>query len=130
MGVSFFHTVKSFAQFASNWLLKGGTLVDQNTANIRAATCATCHNNKPSSEARVGCSVCNKMGNAAINAVRSSVIKNNKTTSDHRLLTCAVCGCDLKISVWIPNQILLTKQESNAYPSFCWKKKIEQDQDV
>ena len=123
MAVSFFQTVQSFAQFLLNWTLKGGELVDQNTANIRASICAACHNNKPSAEVRKGgCSSCNKMGNAAIELVRAKIIKSNKTTSDRNLLTCALCGCDNRISVWIPNQILISPEDANAFPTFCWKK--------
>lgn len=123
MAVSFFHTVQSFAQFLLNWTLSGGRLVDQNTANIRAEICAACHNNKASSEVRKGgCSSCNKMGNFVLDALRSKIIKSNKTTSDAKLLTCAICGCDNRISVWIPNDILIAPEEANAYPSFCFKK--------
>lgn len=130
MGVSYFSTIQSFAQFLWNYTLKGGGLVDQNTANIRADICAGCHNNKPSSEVRGGCSVCNKLGNAALDKVRSSIIKNNHTTKDARLLTCAICGCDSRISVWMPNSALLNTGDANAFPSFCWKKKVLEGKDL
>lgn len=122
MGVSFFHTVQSFAQFLLNWALSGGQLVDQNTANLRAEICKACHNNKPSSEVRQGCSTCNKMGSLVINSVRSKIIGKHSTPSDNKILTCGICGCDNKISVWIPNEILLSPEEANAFPTFCWKK--------
>lgn len=130
MAVSTFKTVQSFTQFLWNWVIGGGKLVDQNTANIRAQTCASCHNNLPSADVRKGCSACNKMGNSVINKIRGSIIKNNSTTSDRHLLTCGICGCDLRISVWIPNQALLKLEDSNAYPTYCWKKKIEQNLEV
>lgn len=131
MGVSYFHTVQSFVQFLWNWNLKGGKLVDQNTANVRASICVACHNNKPSSEVRKGgCGTCNKMGNKAIDAVRDKIVKTNKTPTDPRLLACGICGCDLKISVWIPNNILLQPKEANAYPAFCWKKKVLEGTDL
>lgn len=129
--ISYFKTVQSFAQFLWNWKLKGGVLVDQNTANIRAFICAACHSNKPSSEVRKGgCSSCNKLGNTAIGLVRASIIKDKKTTSDSRLLTCEHCGCDNRISVWIPNQILLTPEDANAFPTYCWKKKVTEGMDL
>lgn len=130
MAVSFFHTVQSFTQFLWNWILKGGTLVSQNVANLRAETCVSCHNNKPSSEVRKGCSSCNKAGNKVVDKVRATIIKQNKTPSDSRLLVCNLCGCDNKISVWIPNQILLKREDANAFPDFCWKKKILENLDV
>lgn len=127
MAVSTFKTVQSFTQFLWNWVIGGGQLLDQNTANIRAQTCVGCHNNLPSVDVRKGCSACNKMGGAVINKIRSSIIKNHSTPSDGKLLTCGICGCDLRISVWIPNQALLKLEDANAYPSFCWKKKIQQN---
>lgn len=130
MAITFFHTVKSFTQFLWNWKIQGSPLVDQNTANIRAEICAGCHNNKSSKDVRKGCAVCNKMGNKALDQVRSSIIDNNHTTSDHRLLACAICGCDNRISVWIPNNVLLSLEDANAYPDFCWKKKILEGQNL
>lgn len=130
MAVTFFQTLKSFSQFLLNWNLNGGGLVDQNTANIRAEICSTCHNNKPSAEVRGGCGACNKMGNAALNKFREAVIKNNRTTKDARILTCAICGCDSKLSVWMPNAALLGTADANAFPSQCWKKAVLEGRDL
>lgn len=131
MGVSFFHSVQSFVQFLLNWTLKGGKLVEQGTADARAAICSACHNNKPTSEIRNrSCCGGNKVANAVISAARSKIIKDAKSTNDAKLLACAICGCDNKISVWIPNNVLLKPEDANAYPSFCWKKKITEGQDV
>lgn len=105
-------------------------MLDQNTANLRASICVQCHNNKPSSEVRGGCSTCQKMGNKVINSVREQIIKGNSTPSDAKLLTCAICGCDNRITVWIPNQILLKVEDANAYPGFCFKKKILENLEV
>lgn len=124
MAVTFFQTLKSFSVFIKRFILNGGTLVDQNTANLRAAICAGCHNNKSSGDIRKVCRVCGKLGAAAVDKFRSEVIKDNKTSSDSKILACGICGCDLKISVWIPSDVLVTKEDANAYPTFCWKKKI------
>lgn len=130
MAVSTFKTVQSFVQFLWSWYTTGGKLLDQETANARAAICVQCHNNKPSHEARGGCSVCNKMGGVVLQSVRAQIIKNNTTPSDAKLLTCALCGCDNRITVWIPNQILLKLEDANAYPAFCFKKKIQENLEV
>lgn len=131
MTVSFFKTVQSFAQFLWNWVVQGGQPLDQNTANMRAAICVGCHNNKPTDEVR-GAPCCggNKMASAAIDTVRKTIIKDHSTPSDARLKVCAICGCDNRISVWIPNQILLKLEQANAYPAFCWKKKIQENLEV
>lgn len=130
--VTFFNTVQSFVQFLWNWYLNGAKLVDQNTANLRAAICASCHNNKPTKEIKKGgCSSCNKMGGLVLNSIRSKIIGGSKTIHDSKLLACAICGCDNKISVWIPNQILVdSMHDVNAYPTFCYKKKLTDGQEV
>lgn len=130
MAVSTFKTVQSFVRFLWSWYVGGGKLLDQAIANERAAICVQCHNNKPSHETRGGCSVCNKMGGAVLQSVRAQIIKKNATPSDAKLLTCAICGCDNRITVWIPNQILLKLEDANAYPDFCFKKKIQENLEV
>lgn len=132
MAVTFFQTVQSFAQFLLNWTLTGGKMVDQNTANIRASICIGCHANVPSKEVKKGgCSSCNKMGGIVLNSIRSKIIGGNKTTSDSRLLTCMICGCDNRISVWIPNQVLVdSMHDVNAFPTHCWKKKLAEGSEV
>lgn len=126
MAISTYKTVQSFVQSLWSFFIGGGQLVDQNTANMRAAICASCHNNKESGEIkRSGCCGKGKLASLAINTVRSSLIKDKKTTSDSRLLACGLCGCDLKIKVWFPLSALgQTVEEANAWPSFCWRKKI------
>lgn len=132
MAIVNFKTIKAFTQFLWNFKLSGSPLVDQNTANLRAQTCITCHNNVSGGDVPAGrsCRICGKSGNKALDALRKPIIGENKTAYDGRLQACGICGCDLKLSVWIPNNILLTKEDSNAYPSFCWKKKIEENLDL
>lgn len=128
--ITFFNTVKSFTQFLWNWKLQGSPLVDQNTANLRAAICTPCHNNKRLGDNAGECSVCNKMGNTAINQIRDTIISGNKTPLDTSLASCGICGCDLKISVWIPNVALIALEDAEAYPTFCWKKKRLENLDL
>lgn len=125
MAVTLYSSVKQFVTSMSKWIASGGGLVDQNTANIRSLTCVSCHNNKATDEVKGGCSTCNKGRNMAVTLLRKTVIKNNSTPRDGQLKVCALCGCDLKTKIWFPNEALLTKEDSNAYPSFCWAKKIE-----
>lgn len=131
MAVLTFGTLKAFIQFLLNWKLKGGIVVEQNVANVRASICAGCHNNKPDSEIKGGCGVCNKGANFALNFIREKIIGKSRTTYDSKLLTCTLCKCDLKTKVWIPIKALgLTEEDANAWPSFCWIKKITENQEV
>lgn len=129
--ISVYKTVQSFAQFLNNWLLKGGKLVDQATANARAEICVQCHNCVPSSEVRKSCCGGGAAANTAIAVARKLIIQNKTTPSDKKLLTCGLCGCDLKIKVWIPiNALGIEKQDANAYPTHCWLKKVVEDKEV
>lgn len=130
MAITFFKTVKSFTQFLWNWKLGGSQLVDQNTANLRAQICSSCHNNQAMGEIGKGCGTCNKMGSRVLDGIRDEIISGNRTTADGYLKGCAICGCDLKISVWIPNNVLLSKEDANAYPEFCWKKAVLEDRNL
>ena len=129
--INFFKSVDEFAQLLKNWILTGGKLVDQNVANERAAICAGCHNNVGSSEVRKACCGGGVATTAALWTARKLIIQQKITDSDRKLLTCGLCGCDLKIKVWIPLQVLgQTKEEANAWPTFCWMKKVLEDKEV
>lgn len=119
--------VRSFATTVKNYLLSGGVLVDQNTANIRSECCAGCHNNVPSAEARRapgGCSKCAKMVQTGIDVIRNIALAGRKTSGDEKLMACRLCGCDLRIKVWVPVKYFDPEcKELNKWPSFCWCKK-------
>lgn len=114
----------------SSWLAGGRQLVDQNTANLRAEICKPCHNNLPTSEVRGGCSSCRKGETYVIQMTRQVVIQGRSTSFDGALKACAICGCDARTMIWFPNQALLKIEDANAYPSFCWKKKIVDNLEV
>lgn len=131
MAVTLFQTAKSFAQFLTNWTLKGGHMVDQNVANIRAAICAGCHNNVKGLDAATGgaCRSC-RGKNKAIDAIFGALLKGRTTPSDSKVKNCALCGCHIHAMVHFPNDYLLTKSDANAYPQFCWKKAVLEDKDI
>ncbi len=129
--ISFYKTVSQFVSFIFEWRKAGGQLVDQNTANTRAAICVGCHNNKPTNEIRKkACCGGGAAQNAAVVVARATVIRGKSTPYDKNLLACNLCGCDLKIKVWIPSDVLLKTEDANAYPSFCWAKAITDGKNV
>lgn len=128
--IGIFKTVQAFVQFLLNWKLKGGKLVTQEIANERAAICGQCHNNLPSSEVRKSCCGGKGAANAAVAVARKVIIQNKATTSDKKLLTCGICQCDLKIKVWIPSEALVIPEDINAYPTFCFIKKLQEGKQV
>lgn len=131
MAVTFFQTAKSFAQFLTNWTLGGGRMVDPNVANLRANICVGCHNNVKSTEVGLGgCTSCNKGKSKVLDAIFGQLLKGRTTPVDAQLKNCGICGCFIKAMVHFPNQFLLTKDDANAYPSFCWKKAILEDKEL
>lgn len=122
MSVSFFGSVKSFSEAMAKWVKSGMKLVEKNEADRRASICAGCHNNKPSTELK-GCSGCKA---AILFPFRKAIIGSRSTMHEQKLTTCQICGCDLKIKVWMPFESLgYDEHDHNAYPSFCWLKEME-----
>lgn len=122
---TFLERIRNFAESLKNYVNTGGQLVDQNTANIRAEICAACHNNVSDKEARTGCCGKGLIEGAAILAIRKTIVGNRVTTSHAKLGSCQICGCVNSLAVWFPsNPLGVSEENSNAYPSFCWKKQI------
>lgn len=108
-----------------NYVFSGGQLVDQNTANIRAQTCSTCHNNKIDPEAKIGCCGKGLVASAVSMAIKKTIVGDRVTTSHNRLGICDICKCPNNLTVWFPsNPLGVNESSKNAYPSFCWKKDI------
>lgn len=93
--------------------------VTQERANERAAICVMCTENVPREE----CSQCN-MG-----IVRDMIVRvagSRGTPYDDRLNVCRVCLCENRATVHLDAQslaALTNKQEWEALPSHCWKRK-------
>lgn len=93
-------------------------LVDQETANQRAATCASCPANVPVP----GCVPCVGILNLIMG------IKGKKSTpADQYLKTCAVCLCSTQAMVWVKTEILektVTDDQLHKMEKLggsCWK---------
>ena len=120
----------AFLQSLKNFLLTGGSLVDQNSSNIRADICAKCHANVACETARPAkksiCASCSKfVENAAVRLAKAAILQGRQTPSNHLLKCCGICGCDNQLSVWFPTVPLGVNEENkNAFPTFCWKKEI------
>lgn len=96
------------------WLGSGGAPVEESEANERAMVCASCPHNalKRRIEDRI-----------AREIVKQEEIRLKlrlTTTNDTRLETCDVCGCYLKLKVWVPMRF---QNKSLPFPNFCWMRK-------
>ncbi len=104
------------------WGAEGMPLVDEATANQRAAVCVSC----PLNVNITGCAACHKMATA----ITGAVAKKNGQYDDN-LRACAICKCALKAMVWFPMDILQqneTVERQTLRPDFCWVKAKSTDQ--
>jgi hypothetical protein len=99
-----------------SWMWTGFQKVDQDEANRRSSICAACPLNQPSG----GCSAC------ASNAMREAVeqiLGRSRTVAHDNISVCHICGCSLKVAVWVPIDLLLKhKPQGEQRPEWCWLK--------
>ena len=86
-------------------------LVDEETANRRAITCASC----PLNVGMSGCFVCTNLASTIF-----SIIGARQTVRDASLANCGVCGCNLKAKVWLPQDVAEKASDGYRFPSWCW----------
>lgn len=104
------------AKILGAWLFKGFEKVSQEVADNRSKTCAACPFNQPGD----GCTTC------AANAMREAVtgvIGNSRSIAHDSIHTCQVCGCNLKVAVFCPSDLLekhKTASNDERKPDFCW----------
>lgn len=103
--------VKNFLYSASSFIESGASFVPQEEADRRAAICERCPLNVPVS----GCFGCAGIANAAMDFVAQ-----RKTAKDEALQSCNVCGCFLRVKVWMPEESMSQGQE---WPKWCWNYK-------
>lgn len=99
-----------------SWMWTGFKKVDAEEANRRSKICAACPLNQPGG----GCSAC------ASNAMREAVeqiLGRSRTIAHDNLQVCHVCGCSLKVAVWVPMELLIKhKPADQNRPDWCWLK--------
>lgn len=96
-------------------------LVDQATAEARAAACSKC----PANISIPGCAPCMKIPDMVVK------INGGKTTgSDQFLRSCAVCKCSLQAAVWVKDEVAAHGITPEMHQQFqllphCWRKDIQ-----
>jgi hypothetical protein len=111
--------------------------VSQEEAERRAHICLSCHNHvknanytAPSQGGCKGCSKASqvldatlwKLGLKAVEMVSPLLLMGKSTTLDGQLGQCGLCGCLLKLKVWIKNGVGGFAGKENMWPSFCFMK--------
>lgn len=100
------------ARILAEWLGDGGTPVDRRQAQDRIDTCNRCIHNKPT-DAR-----------SVTKAVAEAILEQEQARNDLAMFlqgeglagTCDVCGCYLKLKVWVP----LSYLGKTEMPDNCW----------
>lgn len=112
-----FHDVVNGTRVLVEFAKQGAPLVDQATAEDRAATCAACFYNIQSS----GCGSCLGLLN-----IVEEVAAGRKTKADAQLAvkSCAICKCISRAHIWLPIDVLekgIPNDMLSMFPEFCWK---------
>lgn len=112
-----FNDVKAFLKSVEG-TIKGGGVVDQQTAEERTNICMRC----PYNTRLPGCEGC-----AGIANIVFKVIGARTTNNMGSLKQCGVCGCSLKAKVWVPQdtvkQTAQVQNNINDFPDWCWVRK-------
>ena len=112
MKVPFASQVRAFIRSAQAYHKAGMKPVDEGLARSRAKVCETCRMNR----AAVGCGKCNR--------IAEWIIPTTKDLSKEFMLkSCSVCGCYLKIKVWMPDDVIDSDDRNLDFPVNCWIKK-------
>jgi len=96
----------------------GFRFVPMAEAERRAAICATC----PMNLSVPGCLGCSGVAKL-VKVIRG----NHVTTHDAKLEVCDACGCELKVKVLVPAEVLAegSAPAGVAYPSWCWQNPVD-----
>jgi hypothetical protein len=101
---------------ATKWVSGGGKLVDQEEADRRASICVSC----PKHGNVTGCVGCRGVLNWSFD-----LLGNRRTQQDANLAQCKVCGCELKVKVWMPLDAISGDAIDGDYPNACWCKSVK-----
>ena len=92
-------------------------------AEHRASVCAECPLNESPN-------LFEKLVGESVKVVRSAFEKKHemklRTSIDRRLKICSACGCETKLKIWQPIELIeqqMTEEERKALDKDCWIKR-------
>jgi len=104
--------IATFLRTVAKWA-KNGTVVAQAESNRRAAICSTC----PLNVKIEGCQPCFRLADKC-----RALIGDVKTDYDDKLEGCYSCGCNLKVKVHCPSEVIAGSKNNDILPNYCWMK--------
>ena len=111
--ITLWYRAKKFYEAVTSAMRDG--LVPQEEAERRAAICAECpHNRGEEVSFCVGCWSAKFVKDAA------EALSTRRTSLDHKLDTCSLCSCSLKMKVHVRKEAMQDKQIT--WPANCWMK--------
>jgi hypothetical protein len=113
-----FEHVKTFTATMIDWWVNGGERVSDEIISERAKVCSGCPNNTHPP----GCTSCSS---GVIRGIVARIVGGHSHPMDVNLRACAICGCDLRAKVRIPQDTLtrnMPKEKLAVLPPFCWLK--------
>jgi hypothetical protein len=104
------------AAILTDWLGSGLEPVDTAYAKRRAETCAKCPKNVPIKgiETAVAKAITEQ------ESVREKIGAKLPSETEDKLQSCEVCGCYLKLKVWVPEKHLKEHTDVEEFPANCW----------
>jgi len=104
--------IATFMKTVAKWA-KNGSVVPRKESERRAAICVSC----PLNVEEVGCQPCFRLADKVKN-----LIGDAHTSLDDQLHGCYACGCNLRVKVHCPSEVIAGTKQNHLLPDFCWMK--------
>lgn len=116
--MSLWDTVRKYANGAStlaDWIGDGGHVVDAQIAQYRASVCLRCPKHTTSWQ------FTESVAGAIKQQLGLKKKLNLRVSGEKSLHTCSVCGCAMRLKVWLPLQTIKPEPaEESLFDSNCW----------
>jgi GT2 family glycosyltransferase/ADP-heptose:LPS heptosyltransferase len=102
------------ARILTEWIGSGGDPVSKDLAYRRAETCIACPHNQPGKVLESGIAEAIREQDGLRRGHRLTL------SNEGKLKSCDICGCYLKLKVWVPMKHLSPRTRMADFPAHCW----------
>jgi len=103
-----------------DWLGSGGQPVVPELAQARASICETCVENRAPRWWEV---VKDPVADCILELLEVKTAMNLRVENEEKVNMCRVCGCCIRLKVWVPIQHV--SQNKEKFPEHCWIRRGE-----